>query len=341
MRVLNTLSVPYQGETRTIELCQGDLAALDADDGVDILIVSAYPDDYTPTRTSLIGALYARGVDVARLAEQKEADLRSCCSCWISRPLTAVDFGRLLCFEPYVRGNPPDVVGDIFRALFPFVGRDGRPDTVAMPLVATGDQQVRAADMLDPLLLAATEWLSRGLPVKTLKIVVRGDKAAEAMRAFDGAKSPGAAASVAAAPRISPGARYDAFISYSHAQTDDMTSFCSFLLERNPRLRLFVDRLELKGGVAWQQAIFEALDVCRAVVPMFSPDYLRSKVCIEEFNIAMLREWEEPQSVLFPLYLYSTTLPPHMRVRQYHDCREGDREGLRCASSAFVDWLTV
>ena len=78
--------------------------------------------------SSLIGALFQKGVSVYDLAQNKAVDLRQTCSCWLSSQVPATDpgiqFDRILCFEPLVRGDPPDVVGDIFRALTPFLGAD-------------------------------------------------------------------------------------------------------------------------------------------------------------------------------------------------------------------------
>jgi hypothetical protein len=151
------------------------------------LIVSAFPNDYIPTPTSLIGGLHRNGVSVAELAKQKAADLRRDFGCWLSGPIpntssSAAPFKRILCFEPGTRGAAPEVISGIFQALAPFLF--GRPDstdafsdaTVAMPMVATGDQGWRPEEILPPLLDAAAHWLSRGLPLKCLKIVERSPK---------------------------------------------------------------------------------------------------------------------------------------------------------------------
>lgn len=108
-------------------LFKGDLTKLPEREAVDALVVSAFPDDYTPTSTSLIGALERVGVSVAELAQNKEVDLRDFSSCWLSHPINRkhVYFRRILCFEPWYRGRAPEVVGDIFRSIAPFAAGRG------------------------------------------------------------------------------------------------------------------------------------------------------------------------------------------------------------------------
>ncbi len=101
----------------SIELYRGDRAALPAEVGIEVLIVSASPSDYTPTPTSTIGRLAQRGISVKALARAKAEDLRTDFSCWLSGIVPGAPFRRILCFEPASRREPPDVVGDIFRCL--------------------------------------------------------------------------------------------------------------------------------------------------------------------------------------------------------------------------------
>jgi hypothetical protein len=57
MELLDTITVRHQGNERLVILFAGDLARLSEREAVDVLIVSAFPNDYTPTQGSLIGAL--------------------------------------------------------------------------------------------------------------------------------------------------------------------------------------------------------------------------------------------------------------------------------------------
>jgi hypothetical protein len=126
--------------------------------------VSAFPNDYVPTRKSLIGALDRAGISVAQLANDKAEDLRKEYGCWLSRPVDGGHgFERILVFEPELRGSPPEVVGDIFRCLMPVIEGGTVIESIAMPLVASGDQGWPSSAMFEPLIEAAIRWLELGL----------------------------------------------------------------------------------------------------------------------------------------------------------------------------------
>lgn len=380
MKTLSSIQV-NGAKPRRVELLQGDLTELSAGEGFDLLVVSAFPDDYLPTRTSLIGALHRKGVSVAALAQDKSVDLRDNFSCWLSKPVSPTDpglrFTRILCFEPSRRGAPPEVVGDIFRALMPILAETPDINSIALPVVAAGNQGCSVAEMLPPLLDAALGWLEKGLPLDCIKIVtLRDTQAAEAEQIFEARKrSYLARRPVRARKQLGddfllggrvgednkaramtfgtgssspveepaepppPEPEYDVFISYSRKNAHDSEMLEKALRQHRPGIRIFVDRKNLDVGSAWQIEIFESLDKCRKVVAMLSPEYIASKVCKEEFNIAWLRGREADDEIIFPLYLYSAPLPTYMKYKNFLDCREGDASRIEDASRRLLETL--
>jgi hypothetical protein len=162
MELLETIVVKSTSGNRSINLYHGDLSRIPPDEAVDLLVISAFPNDYSPTPTSLIGALYRTGLSVSALAQDKAEDLRKDYGCWLSQPIDDRDnggFDRILCFEPIWRGSPPEVVGDIFRSLFPIIEGGVPISTIAMPLVASGDARWPPDEMFEPLIQAAVRWL--------------------------------------------------------------------------------------------------------------------------------------------------------------------------------------
>lgn len=338
MRILDTLKVYHGSQERLIHVCQGDLTDLTPEEAVDVLVVSAFPDEYLESPRSLIGGLGRRGLHVAHLAADKYADWRKQFSCWASKELDptlpGLHYKRILCFESASGTPPPSRVGDIFRGLNALLDDKLDINTVAMPLVACGDQMYKVAEVLGPLLEAAVNWMSIGLPLRVLKIVAYSDGEAEALSQefrrlkgrYEGFR-----------PERGGAEEYDVFVSYSHDNHKEASHIVEGLRESSPGLKIFLDRLSLDVGEAWQQKIFEAIDRSRKVVALFSPQYLDSKVCLDEFNVALCRRRKTGKECLFPVYLYTAELPSYMEALvNYVDCREGSEEKMGAACATLV-----
>jgi hypothetical protein len=343
MELLDSLTVHDGRESKAIELYHGDLTDLKPEEAVDVLVVSAFPSDYSAVPGTLIGALSDRGVAVWRLAANKAIDLRTTHSCWLSRELEewsrgpGIQFKRLLCFEPEFRGRAPEVVGDIFRSLVPVLTGKDPIRSVAMPLVACGNQGESVAEILPSLLDAAAHWMSLpDFPLQRLKIVAyEFGRATEAKRLFASLKEKYANRTLL----TTPDNRHDIFISYCRQDSDAVRLATAELSKLRPSLKLFQDQMSIQPGAAWQQEIYEAIEHCRVFVPFYSPGYLRSKVCVEEYHLARFCNRESGALALFPIYLFSTDLPAYVRMFNYTDCREGDAEKLRNACARLVAQL--
>jgi hypothetical protein len=327
MELLETIEV--RGGRR-VELRQGDLTDMARHEWIDALVVSALAGDYTPTRTALIGALHRRGISVKELATRKEIDLTHQFATWLSPRIETDDprigFGRVLCFQPDLLGRPPEAVGHLFRALVPIVAERDDIRTIAMPVLSSGDAGYSLDQMLPPLLDAAVNSLRHGLPLERIAIVVRSDRDVSRAR------------SIFAKARDESG-EYDVFVSYSQRDTAATDMFVTALQAARPDTRVFVDRVEIDKGAAWQRRVFESLERCRKVVAMLTPEYLASDICLEEYNIAWMRSREEKETILTPLFVREASLPAYMRSRQYADCREADAKKLTGVATAVADSL--
>ena len=370
---------------RHIELLQGDLTEIPDEFAVDLLVVSAFPGRYNPSPGTLVKALHDKGVSVAALAADRAIDLGASFGCWLSHPMPAaqegMNFNRLMCFEPSRDKGAPEQVQKIFRALIPILGANDDISSVALPLVATGNQRAPVKDIIEPLLEGAVEWLNHGLPLSVIRIVTYSDEDTEIARAtfrdlsdsfakadslldqyLDLQRGGGgefehllnvrektpldtlAHETLARKKGITDPAKpdrmkFDVFISYAHEDLDAAREIETKLKELWPEIRIFRDEHSIDIGRAWQPTIFENLDYCHKIMVLFSPDYLQSDVCKEEYNISWMRARNEGANLLFPLFVYDADLPTYMEYQKYLDCREGDSTKLADATAKLVEML--
>jgi hypothetical protein len=344
--VLDVIEIPAVGGARRIELHRGNLTDLPTQEMVDVLIV---PLGYSSlTIDPMWQALERAGIPIEDLRRNRYIDLSDAFSCWLSHELPqgipGIRFKRLLCYENsrHIRDSSVDRFGthppasaavrDLFRALAPFVAGEPHVRSVAVPLMAIG-AHYPVREVLPLLLETSVEWLNIGMPIEAIQLY--GCNAAnltEAQRMFAERRAAFAATSLQAnAPR------WHAFISYAREDSEAALSVAGHLKERG--FNVFVDQLELEHGAAWQQEIFDVLDNARLTVSIYSPDYVRSKVCLEEFNIAWARNREASVGTLFPIYWRSSRLPTYMRLLNYADCRERDDLKLEQACGLMQDRL--
>jgi hypothetical protein len=163
------------GGTRTLQLCQGDLANMSPADYVDMIVVSALPGDYSPTSGSLIGALYQNGVSVQQLSSNKAHNYEPVLPTWVSQVVSGsnpgIQFGQIIVYEP---ANPAtssaQLVSTIFTTLQAYRGTAAT--TVGVPLVSTGSGGADPSLILRELFYAAVHGGAGTFPVNTIKIVI-------------------------------------------------------------------------------------------------------------------------------------------------------------------------
>jgi TIR domain-containing protein len=343
---INEIVIPGARLQRRISFWQGNPADINPDNPVDLLIVSAFRNDYTPTRWSIIGALYRKGVSVAALALNKEIDLRETAGFWLSRPLvqqrplsaqtTPIGAKRILCFEPQFLGTQPaEVVGHLFRGLFPFLS-DRDEASVAMAVISTGALGEQPERMLRALVNAAREWMSRGLPIRELMIMEQNPSRVKKLApVFEELKR-----SPIRQDEVARRDNYDLFLSFSSEDAHLVDVLRDAFGRSNPELRLFDYRVAIDPGRAWQDELDAAIENCRNAMALLSPSYFRSAECKEEIGIARLRHKRSSYTFLVPLYVRSLEneeeLPLWLQAINYVDCRESDPAKLSAAVERFL-----
>ncbi|MBC7851575.1 MAG: toll/interleukin-1 receptor domain-containing protein [Chitinophagaceae bacterium] len=277
MQLLDYIQVKTTDGFADIELYHGDLSALPPEFNIDIVVLSAFPNDYTPTPNSLIGALDQRGLSVAALAQDKESDHRKNLWCWISKELPLEQkqifhFSRILCFEPEkTKDDAAEYVADIFRCMNNFVF-DDLVNHVAMTTVAAGKQQASAMRITASIVEAAIFWLQRGLPLQSIKIVeINKEKAEQLQKVFDRYRDPevidtkkrrrsvflsepatttlpsrSAGTAIPLAPRSEPLPAPIAPIPQAQPQPEQFDIFISYAHKNKDHVRYFIDQMRQK-----------------------------------------------------------------------------------------------
>jgi hypothetical protein len=324
MKPLETIIVDVRRE-RIIEVQEGDLAELPVHERFDVLVVSAFPGDYLESPTSVIGALAARGLSVEKLSRDKEYDLRANFSCWLSKPIDPdleLGFNRILVFEPRQEMEPAaERVDDIFRALAPFLGLPEEPVTsVAMPLVACGDQGSSVTQVLEPLMRAAIHWM-RTSPLHRVRIVeLNKDRARQMHEEAKRIKER------VIAEQTGADKQFDVFLSYSRQNETLADHVVESLRRHAPDVKIFRDTDSLHMGRDYRVQLDEAVRQSRRFLPLLTPEYVNSAACKDEFNAAWSIRDRLDHDFLWPVFARDTALDdPRISKIQFEDCREGDR----------------
>jgi len=175
MTLLDSMDIYFGTTKRTLQLYQGDLTNLTAAEAIDYLVVSALPNDYSPTPGSLIGSLNNHGISVATLAQNKAADYEPTMPCWVSQQITSSDpgiqFQRILLYEPKNPAtNATTYIQDIFKGLGCMQGT--KNTTVALPMVCSGSGGAVDTAILTAMFYAAAHWQAQAFPLSTVKIAI-------------------------------------------------------------------------------------------------------------------------------------------------------------------------
>lgn len=177
LTLLKQTEVYYGTEKRKVSLVSGDLSALTAEDHVDYLGVSAFPNDYSPTGASLIEALSRKGISVAELAKDKLSDYRPDFPCWVSKNVSGASFRRIAVYEPAGVASAYDMMSTLFSAIQKAQGSSRDPICVALPLLCTGCAGADEMEIMDMLFYAAYHWCGTVFPFSEIKITLYRNKA--------------------------------------------------------------------------------------------------------------------------------------------------------------------
>ncbi len=315
MQLISELKI---SDKKSLQLFKGDLTDIPNDQKVDFLVLSAFPDNYLPTTTSLIGALYRKGLYVGKLAREKELDLRAYSHCWISKEIDYPNIKRILCFEPEPdpAANPYSQIAEIFQSLT-LLSKSHSIKSIGLPLLMTGEQNYSVDKVIEELVNTSLLWLEKE-PFETIKIVEISDKKVELLKATIEEKAKHF-------NKHNKDNDYDFFVSYSRKNEKEVDIIKKELGEK---FKLFIDTQEIEIGTNWLDKINKAMAGSKRFIVCLSDTYIESKVCKYEYSFCNLKYIQEGDESVLPLYLYSADLPFEMSILNFYNAREGNTEKI-------------
>lgn len=279
--------VDLYGNEKFLDICVGDILHPD-ETPVDYLVLSSFPNDYTPTPKSLIGRLSTLGINVADLARQKERDWRKRWRCWVAgevklrkKPL------RIVCFEHGSDTHPASIVGNVFRTVREFLmeAEERRARCIRVPLLSTGDQGFDRLEMMSEILRQAYLHLTLVAPIERIQVFLgQGPDDLHRLLLNAGIVIQGCRTERLVTKRKP---KFDFFISYRQADTSRMKRLVEYLQLRVPAPSIYVDVDELQPGSYWKMSLVNAMAASRKVICLGTDTYFESSECIDEFHMAM------------------------------------------------------
>ncbi|MCD7955924.1 MAG: toll/interleukin-1 receptor domain-containing protein [Lachnospiraceae bacterium] len=95
--LLYKVEIPTSSGTKALEVMHADMTDLSFQ--TDVMVCSAFVNDYVPTPRTLVGALYRNhGISVAELAQDPQIDMRQV-GVWLSRPTQNARIRTIACAE--------------------------------------------------------------------------------------------------------------------------------------------------------------------------------------------------------------------------------------------------
>ncbi|XP_038064142.1 uncharacterized protein LOC119734685 [Patiria miniata] len=135
---------------------------------------------------------------------------------------------------------------------------------------------------------------------------------------------------------------YDVFVSYSHQDSRLAAPIVEKLQKMNPELRIFFDIQELKAGTAWQKMLYHAIDGCRSFMALVSNSYMKSAMCIEEFNLALAKHCSSDSRLcLVPVCIEPLVdpLPEFQQVKLINATPDVFDPAVEIICNSLVDWI--
>lgn len=277
----------YYGEK---EICVYNCDILDFDEKIDILTTSAGARSYYPTRGTIFWALTTANIFANALAENPEIDLRQLCNVWLSKKIekSHAQIKRIGCVEFDYILEEQDMINSIksyFKMLDIAATYGIEMETVALPLLGSGNQRIAMEFTIYPIVNECIAFLKRNAFVKRICFIEKDSS--KAFFISDFIKNSynliiqKGNAEVAKEP-IPLKENIKVFISYSSVDTP-VAEMLSNKLEQSG-IKTWYAKRDVEG--AYARAIAMAVDSSTHFIVILSKDSVKSEHVLNEVDLA-------------------------------------------------------
>ena len=287
--------------------------ALSLEEPIDILTASAFRRSYLPIPRTLFCALDEAGVNVSELAKDPLIDLRRVGDVWLSTGLhnPRLSIGRIGCVEFALAGDREQIILNAMKCYFRMLdiaAVHGVPmETVAMPLLGSGDQGIAGVLSIVPIINECVAFLKRNTAVRRIWFVdINPVKAQLIADALQNSYTLMAQQLQTKEKRTLQEDQL-AFISYSSKDKNIADNLCAKLEAQG--IRVWYAPRDVKGPYA--AAITEAIERATHFVVILSKHSIASQHVLNEIDLAFQKL---PERIKFkPLRIDETLFTPSFK----------------------------
>jgi len=305
-----SVNIPSESGEKMIEVHYCDICKFD--ETIDILLTSAFKYSYEPMPDTVFGALKRKGISVADLAQQPAIDLRGISGTWLSEPITGSELPiqRIGCVELLEFGTDPFLVQEslmsslktYFQMLDIASNHGVSMETVALPVLGGGDQDIPMELLLIPILRECISFLKRNASVKRICFIERSWMKVKAIVSV--LQNSYLLLQETAAKAEGERPQATAFISYASLDKNIADNLCA-KLERN-HVKVWYAPRDVKGQYA--EAIANAIKQATHFIVILSKNSMKSQHVLNEIDLAFQ---DLPDHIKFkPLRIDDTLFTP-------------------------------
>lgn len=170
-QTLNFVQIETKTGIKEFELIHGDITALPFK--VDLLCISAFRNDYVPTRSSVVGHLYRKGINLEQLSRQPYLDFKDSLGVWVASSIANDIFNQLVCVEIIGRNRSfQHVIKNLFSVISALEIQGQKNTTLALPLLGSGNQGIGTGLVMPALIETSLDFLKYSRHLKKIYFVV-------------------------------------------------------------------------------------------------------------------------------------------------------------------------